>query len=706
MLAWLAGQTERIKLGSAIFQMPARSPAMTAMTAATLDHLSDGRVLLGIGSSGPQVAEGWHGQRFANQLDRTREYVEIVRKALARERLEYDGEQYTLPLPDGPGKALKLMIGPVQERIPIYIAAIGPKNMQLTGEIADGWIPIFFSPEHVGESRELLEEGAARAGRDLNGSFDIAPSVSVCIDDDVDRARDSVRHLLALYVGGMGSRDKNFYNALVRRYGFEEAAQTVQDLYLDGKKDEAAAALPAELIDTVAIVGPRDKVRERLAVYRDAGVGTLIVRPWPPTPSGRKQMVREHRGDALSEPAPRRRLLIAAFGDPGHAFPAIALGRELVARGHEVWLETWVALARARGARGDALRAAPEYRPARDGQAALLGSTRRRCAPCRPTRELVREVDPHAVVVDILTVAASLAAQAEERPWATLVPHVLPGGRGRGCRPTRWAPCRPRTRVGRAALGHARPLLAAGEERGRRELNGARERVGLPPLDHAHGGISRRLALVATFPQLEYPRRGRARRGARDRPAPVGAAVRRGGAAARATTRSCWWRPSTAQDPEHELLRAALEGLAGRAGAGARHVEPPPARRAASRAAQRTARGVGLLRAHDAPLRRRDLPRRPRHGGPLAGLRRARDRLPLRGRPGRERRPAPLVGPRRVAAPALPERPRGAAGGAAPAGRAQPTRGGPGRCAPGARSIPARRAPPRRWRRSRRRSGR
>ncbi|HEU0023587.1 MAG TPA: LLM class F420-dependent oxidoreductase [Thermoleophilaceae bacterium] len=278
VLAWLAGQTKTIKLGSAIFQMPARSPAMTAMTAATLDHLSGGRVLLGIGSSGPQVAEGWHGQRFANQLGRTREYVDIVRKALARERLEYEGKQYTLPLPDGPGKALKLMIGPIQERIPIYIAAIGPKNTQLTGEIADGWIPIFFSPEHVGESRELLEEGAGRAGRSLNG-FDIAPSVSVCIDDDVDRARDSVRHILALYVGGMGSREKNFYNALVRRYGFEEAAQTVQDLYLDGKKDEAAAALPPELIDTVALVGPRDKVRDRLGVYRDAGVGTLIVAP-------------------------------------------------------------------------------------------------------------------------------------------------------------------------------------------------------------------------------------------------------------------------------------------------------------------------------------------------------------------------------------------------------------------------------------------
>src|SRR4051794_38050669 len=209
VLAWLAANTERIRIGSAIFQMPGRTPAMTAMTAATLDHISNGRMILGIGSSRPQVAEGWHGQPFARQLRRTREYVEVLRKALARERLEYEGEIYPLPLPDGPGKPLKLTIGTVQERIPIYIAAIGPKNTQLTGEIADGWLPTFFSPEHVGESRELLEEGARRGGKDgLADDFDIAPNVNVCIDDDIDRARDSMRPILALYVGGMGSRDK------------------------------------------------------------------------------------------------------------------------------------------------------------------------------------------------------------------------------------------------------------------------------------------------------------------------------------------------------------------------------------------------------------------------------------------------------------------------------------------------------------------
>ena len=292
VLAWLAASTDRIKIGSAIFQMPGRSPAMTAMTAATLDNIAGGRMLLGIGSSGPQVAEGWHGQRFAKQLQRTREYVAIVRMALDRERVEFHGETYQLPLPDGPGKALKLTISPVQERIQIYIAAIGPKNTQLTGEIADGWMPTFFSPEHVGQFRELLEEGAARAGRTLDDSFDIAPNVNVCIDDDIDRARDVMRPFLALYVGGMGSRDKNFYNALVRRYGFEEAAGEVQELYLAGRKDEAAAALPAELIDITCVCGPKERVAERLAVYREAGVGTLVTSPIAPTAEGRSEIMR------------------------------------------------------------------------------------------------------------------------------------------------------------------------------------------------------------------------------------------------------------------------------------------------------------------------------------------------------------------------------------------------------------------------------
>jgi F420-dependent oxidoreductase-like protein len=291
VLAWLAARTETIKLGSAIFQMPARSPAMTAMTAATLDQLSDGRLKLGLGPSGPQVAEGWHGQRFARQLQRTREYVAVVRQALARERVEFKGETLELPLPDGPGKALKLMIAPIQERIPIYLAAIGPKNTALAGEIADGWIPIFFSPEHVAEFRPLLEEGAARAGRSLDG-FDMAPTVNVLVTDDVAAARDAMRPILALYVGGMGSREKNFYNQLMRRYGYEEAAQTVQDLYLEGKKDEAGAALPEDLIDRVTLVGPADAVRERLNVYRASGVGTLMVSPMAFDAEERKRQLR------------------------------------------------------------------------------------------------------------------------------------------------------------------------------------------------------------------------------------------------------------------------------------------------------------------------------------------------------------------------------------------------------------------------------
>jgi F420-dependent oxidoreductase-like protein len=278
VLAWLAGQTQRIRLGTGIMQMPARSAAMTAMTAATLDQLSGGRVLLGLGSSGPQVAEGWHGQRFARQLQRTRDYVAVVRMALRRERVEYHGETLELPLPDGPGKALKLTIGPVQERIPIYLAALGPKNTALAAEIADGWIPILFSPEHVSAFRPQLEEGFARGGRAAE-EFDIAPMVNVMVTDDRAAAHDVMRPFLALYVGGMGSRETNFYNRLVASYGFEDAARTVQDAYLAGRKAEAAAALPGDLIDAVTLCGPPDAVRERLGVYADAGVGTLMVSP-------------------------------------------------------------------------------------------------------------------------------------------------------------------------------------------------------------------------------------------------------------------------------------------------------------------------------------------------------------------------------------------------------------------------------------------
>jgi F420-dependent oxidoreductase-like protein len=264
---------------------------MTAMTAATIDELSRGRMVLGIGSSGPQVAEGWHGQRFARQLQRTREYVTVVRMALGRERVEYRGETLELPLPDGPGKALKLMISPVQERIPIYLAAIGPKNTALAGEIADGWIPTFFSPEFVSHFRELLEQGAARAGRELEG-FDIAPTVNAYVTDDRELARNLMRPVLALYIGGMGSREQNFYNNLVKRYGFEAAAKEIQDLYLDGKKNEAGEAIPDELIDMVSLCGPREVVRERLQAFRDAGVATLMITPMAFTAEERIEQLR------------------------------------------------------------------------------------------------------------------------------------------------------------------------------------------------------------------------------------------------------------------------------------------------------------------------------------------------------------------------------------------------------------------------------
>jgi F420-dependent oxidoreductase-like protein len=237
------------------------------------------------------VAEGWHGQRFGQQLQRTRDYVAVVRMALARERVQYRGETLELPLPDGPGKALKLMIGPVQPRIPIYLAAIGPKNTALAAEIADGWIPTFFSPEHVADLRALLAQGASRAGRTLEG-FEIAPMVNAYVSDDREAARNLMRPVLALYIGGMGSRKQNFYNQLVMRYGFEQAAGEIQDLYLDGKKDEAAAAIPDELIDMVSLCGPREVVRDRLAAFRDAGVGTLMVTPMAFTAPERVEQLR------------------------------------------------------------------------------------------------------------------------------------------------------------------------------------------------------------------------------------------------------------------------------------------------------------------------------------------------------------------------------------------------------------------------------
>lgn len=293
ILGWLAGQTSTIKIGSAIMQLPARSAAMTAMTAATLDNLTDGRFILGLGTSGPQVAEGWHGQRFGRQLLRTREYVAVVRKALARERLEFHGETIDLPLPDGPGKALKLTIAPVQEQIPIYLAAIGPKNTELVGEIADGILPMMFSPEHADVALSSLYTGIEKAGRSRD-DVAVCPSVSFHIGEDPDGAAEGMlRGGTALYVGGMGSREKNFYNAAVTRYGFGDAAKEIQDLFLDGKKLEAMAAIPHELLDAVSLFGSREHVTERLRAHRDAGVHTLIATPTTITRDGRIAQLRE-----------------------------------------------------------------------------------------------------------------------------------------------------------------------------------------------------------------------------------------------------------------------------------------------------------------------------------------------------------------------------------------------------------------------------
>jgi F420-dependent oxidoreductase-like protein len=278
VLAWLAAQTQRIKLGAAIFQIPARTPAMTAMTAATLDVLSRGRLLMGLGSSGPQVAEGWHGQPFGRQLLRTREYVSVVRSALSGERVAFDGALYKLPLPDGPGKPLKLMISPLQARIPLYLAANGPNNVALAGELADGWMPTMSSAATMALGLEWLADGAARAGRSVD-EIEIAPVVPVSPGSDIDAARDAVRPYIALYAGGMGSRERNFYNDLMCRAGFEASARLVQDLYLSGRRAEAEAALPVEYIDELALCGPVERIAAGLERFREAGATTVLAIP-------------------------------------------------------------------------------------------------------------------------------------------------------------------------------------------------------------------------------------------------------------------------------------------------------------------------------------------------------------------------------------------------------------------------------------------
>jgi F420-dependent oxidoreductase-like protein len=291
VLAWLAAQTSTIDLGSAVLQIPARTPTMTAMTAATLDALSEGRFRLGLGVSGPQVSEGWHGVRFAKPLARTREYVDVVRLALSRERVRYQGSTYELPLPDGPGKALHLMLHPVRDHIPIYLAAIGPKNLELAGEIADGWQPVFFSPTHAAELLGHIRAGRAKAGKDLVG-FDIAATVPIVVGEDPRACADPVRPYAALYIGGMGSREQNFYNALAVRMGFERAAAEVQDRYLARDYDGAAAAVPFEFIDATSLLGPVGRIADRLQDFAAAGVTTVSLAPYGGTAEERIEVLR------------------------------------------------------------------------------------------------------------------------------------------------------------------------------------------------------------------------------------------------------------------------------------------------------------------------------------------------------------------------------------------------------------------------------
>jgi F420-dependent oxidoreductase-like protein len=291
VLGFVAARTTRVGVGSAVMQIPARTPAMTAMTAATLDALSGGRFRLGLGVSGPQVSEGWHGVRFDKPLGRTREYVEIVRKALRRETLAYDGEHYTLPLPDGPGKALKMIIHPVRADVPVYLAAVGPKNLELAGEIADGLLPLFLAPERAADFLDPVRAGRAKAGRSMDG-FDVAPTVPLSVGPDPERCADPVRDYAALYVGGMGSREKNFYNNIARRMGFEAEAAEVQNLYLDRKHREAAAAVPYEFVDRTSLLGPPERIADRLVELAEAGVTTVSATPYGETVERRVEALR------------------------------------------------------------------------------------------------------------------------------------------------------------------------------------------------------------------------------------------------------------------------------------------------------------------------------------------------------------------------------------------------------------------------------
>jgi F420-dependent oxidoreductase-like protein len=282
VLGYLAARTSRIDIGSAVFQIPGRSAALTAMTAATLDALSGGRFRLGLGVSGPQVSEGWHGVRFDQPLARTREYLEVVRLALSGQPVSYEGKHVVLPLPDGPGKALKLTTGPARSGLPVYLAAVGPRNVELAGEVADGWLAIFFAPEDSADLMARLDAGLAKAGRTRAG-FDVAPTVPLAVGPDPVVAADAVRGYVALYVGGMGSREQNFYYASACRMGYQADADVIQDRYLARDRAGAAAAVPYSLIDATSLLGDRERLADRLLAFAEAGVTTLNV-SCPPAP--------------------------------------------------------------------------------------------------------------------------------------------------------------------------------------------------------------------------------------------------------------------------------------------------------------------------------------------------------------------------------------------------------------------------------------
>ena len=289
ILSYLAAQTERIGLGAGVMQIPARTPAATAMAAVSLDSLSKGRFRLGLGVSGPQVSEGWHGVRFAKPLARTREYAEIVRTALRHRPVSHEGEFFTLPLPDGPGKALRLT-HVHRPSIPIYLAAVGPKNLELAGEIAEGWLGVFVAPDFFAEQREHLEAGMRRRADPLpDGGFQTDATVALATGEDLEACARTVSPYPALYVGGMGSRRQNFYHQLACRMGYEKEADRVQELYLDRRWGEAAAALPPQFVDDTSLLGDVDRITERMRRYADAGITTLTVAPWGKDATARRE---------------------------------------------------------------------------------------------------------------------------------------------------------------------------------------------------------------------------------------------------------------------------------------------------------------------------------------------------------------------------------------------------------------------------------